>query len=544
MDRHVVAPAQLHLPAGRSAELARLARSLDAVRAGGSAAVLLRGVPGSGRTTVLDAFAALATARGATVLRATGGAHSGPFALLRELFAGCGPETHPAADVPTGPECQLFYRELLRSIRQLSANGPLVIAVDDAQRADAESIRWIEFLLRRTRQAPPYVILGVSVTLGFDRVADGTGEGALADLLAQGYWDRLDLGPLDSGAVRELVARTLGEESDETYLRHCLRLTMGRPELLTRTLRRLGPGRADRDGDLRRLAAAAGAAATQLALSELAAQPAPVQSTARALALLGGQDRDLLAALTELTLPQVDAALAALAGLGLLTDDHTAFALDGFREAALRAPGGLAELPGWRNRAARLLGEAGAGATEIAALAEPSPRDGNAADSVGDPSADAEPVHGDEESALTTERKPRLNAAPLPSGPARSGPDEPPSIRGDATGSAPAPEESAPYLGIAPQLRPSGPRARQHPDGPPLNGPDRRSPDSPRSGRRSGGPHPERMRRPRVPGNRRRPAGSSTDNRRPADRPSDGGRRITPPRGSQPSRIGRPARPG
>jgi hypothetical protein len=388
------------------------------------------------------------------------------------------------------------------------------------------------------------------MTLGLNGATGGTGDAAcaLADLLAQGHWDRLDLGPLDSAAVRELAARRLGEGSDETYLHYCLRLTMGRPELLTRTLQRLGPGREDRDGDLRRLTAAAGAAATELALTELAAQPAPVRDTARALALLGGQDRDLLAALTELTLPQVDAALAALAGLGLLTDDRTAFALDGFRDAALRAPGDTAELREWRARAARLLGEAGAGATEIAAVAEPSPADRSTAGAGADPTADAEPVHGDEESALTTEaeRNPGLDAAPLPPGPAHGGPADPPGITGGATGSAPAPDEPTAHPGADPRHRSPGPRARQRPDDPPLNGPDRRFPDSPCSGRRSGRPLPERMRRPRVPGNRRRPAGSATDNRRPADRPSGRGRgrRTTPPRASQPSRTGRAVRPG
>jgi AAA ATPase domain len=70
---------------GREAELARVERALDTVRAGGSDVLVLRGQPGIGKTALLRA--AIDGADGMTVLRARGleGEADLPFAGLAEL---------------------------------------------------------------------------------------------------------------------------------------------------------------------------------------------------------------------------------------------------------------------------------------------------------------------------------------------------------------------------------------------------------------------------------------------------------------------------
>ncbi|MGF1431356.1 AAA family ATPase [Kitasatospora sp. LaBMicrA B282] len=373
MDSRVVPSSQGNPVLGRAAELAVLDRAAEAAR-DGLHLLVLRGAPGMGRTALLDAFATSPSCRAATVLRATG-ARQAAFGVVRELFGVVeGVEGSVAAGGVAAQRRHAVHQELYRRLRQSAQRGPVVVTVDDAELADPESLHWLAFLLRRAAELPLLVVLSLGCgesagpeTAGAVSTEVASAAGAvLADLFAEQEWRSLELGPLGPDAVRELLAERLGRGVADGAVDACLELTGGRPRLLVDTVERLAAGTES-------VARAADDSAADFARAALAVVPAAVRDTARAVAVLGGVQREIVGGLAELSLCQVEAALDALAGLGLLsgTGEGDGFALPGFRAAALRALGGRGGAGvGWQARATRLLADAGATAEEIAQLAE------------------------------------------------------------------------------------------------------------------------------------------------------------------------------
>ena len=148
---------------GRSAECRALDRLLESARAGQSAALVLRGEAGVGKTALLDYAAERASgcrlARVAGVESETGFA----FAGLMQLLRGAGPgrdEQLPAPQrdalgrafgVIDGPAPETFLVSLaaLNLLCQVSEERPLVCVVDDAQWLDGESASALSFVARR-----------------------------------------------------------------------------------------------------------------------------------------------------------------------------------------------------------------------------------------------------------------------------------------------------------------------------------------------------------------------------------------------------------
>jgi hypothetical protein len=152
---------------GRDQELVSIREVLQQTLAGQGKAVLVHGTTGVGRTALLDQVAREAQLAGATVLRAQGGAQVGPFAVALSLTRAAlavQPEIARAAGVSdsllpelsgeqrefrprlvrTPAELADFHARKLSAIQgclsELSRDQPLVILVDDLQRADAESV--------------------------------------------------------------------------------------------------------------------------------------------------------------------------------------------------------------------------------------------------------------------------------------------------------------------------------------------------------------------------------------------------------------------
>src|SRR5919108_4137432 len=139
---------------GRHVECAWLESLIDKTRAGGGDAVLLRGVPGAGKSALLD-FAA-ARAEDLTVLRAGGipGEAEVAFAGVLEVLR---PVLHRLPDLP-GPQRDALGAALglvpasverdrflvgaatLGLLLLASLDGPVLACVDDAHWLDAPSL--------------------------------------------------------------------------------------------------------------------------------------------------------------------------------------------------------------------------------------------------------------------------------------------------------------------------------------------------------------------------------------------------------------------
>ncbi|HXC24212.1 MAG TPA: AAA family ATPase, partial [Solirubrobacteraceae bacterium] len=161
---------------GRSAERAQLEELLDAV-ASGTVGCILEGTAGIGKTTLWRDVVESARKRGYRVLEAD---PSEPESML--AFSGLGDlferipdealETLPQAQAdalkaalflgesPEGsPNQQALPRAILGVLRELSTDGPVVVAIDDEQWLDPATARVLAFALCRLRQEPIAVLL-------------------------------------------------------------------------------------------------------------------------------------------------------------------------------------------------------------------------------------------------------------------------------------------------------------------------------------------------------------------------------------------------
>ena len=180
---------------GRRGELVALGEFLEAVPAGGSA-VLFEGDAGIGKTVLWQEGARLAREGGLRVLRAraTQSELRTAFATVADLFAPVLEETLPrlvpvqrrALEVaflirePDGPppEGRLLAAALLSIVRILVEDGPLLVAVDDAQWVDASSAEILRFVFRRLEAERVGVLATVrgrpaEAPLGLDRAFAG-----------------------------------------------------------------------------------------------------------------------------------------------------------------------------------------------------------------------------------------------------------------------------------------------------------------------------------------------------------------------------------
>ncbi|MEV4616840.1 AAA family ATPase [Kitasatospora sp. NPDC049258] len=175
------------LPAGREPEYRRLYEALEHCEAGHGAVIALHGSVGSGRSELLYAFADVAAERGATVLMGTGSPleRDFPLGLARQLLqsAPLDPEEaataeallargadevarHPGvAEGLDGRLSQPTLEGLFGLVRTLAGRTPVLIAVDDRQDADPQSLEFLLYLVRRTRNAAVLTVLSTRETM-------------------------------------------------------------------------------------------------------------------------------------------------------------------------------------------------------------------------------------------------------------------------------------------------------------------------------------------------------------------------------------------
>ena len=378
------------------------ARVDSALAAGRRALVLIRGGPGTGKTTVLGDALSVVPAH-ATLLRieCTEDSAKQPFWLGRAVVDGLGlsgPGAHdsplltpgsgtikPALwavadrsgrrfsrasrgfDAPVEPvTARLPTTEytVLSGLSRLAANvmaaGPLVLAIDDLQWSDEQSLRWLDYLMRRSRDKP-LVVLATVRTPAPEAVL-----GVAGDHLSADYGLVVTLGPLDRDAVHAMVAAGAGAEPGPAFVDACRVLSGGHRGTLAHLVEAvvetgLAPGddAVDALHEIARTVLEASVAAT------LAGQPEHVHHVVRAVAVLASTDVDLVSALSGVPVRGVRASLEFLRDNHFLSGTGDDFRHEMVRAALLRAaPDG--EVSWMRDRAARLLNDAGLPAEVVA----------------------------------------------------------------------------------------------------------------------------------------------------------------------------------
>jgi DNA-binding CsgD family transcriptional regulator len=152
---------------GRQAECGRLAKLVDGVRGGGSAVLVVRGGPGTGKTALLDFTAGLAT--DLRVVRAAGtepetelafgGLHRLCGTMLDLLGRLPGPQRE-ALEIAfgmragAGPDRFLVGLAVLGLLAESAADRPLICVIDEAHWLDPPSRQALGFVARRLTTEP------------------------------------------------------------------------------------------------------------------------------------------------------------------------------------------------------------------------------------------------------------------------------------------------------------------------------------------------------------------------------------------------------
>jgi DNA-binding CsgD family transcriptional regulator len=337
--RRVATPDGRLLERGR--ELEQAAAELDAAAAGSGRVLVIEGQAGIGKTSLLGEVARLADEHGFDIFSACGMELERDYAygVVRQLFeyrvhrlepiararlfrgaAGLAESLLLRAEPPAHgpgetPEDRMFavLHGLYWFCAELSERRPVLLAIDDADRADQASLRFVAHL------APRLEGLGVVVAIAH-RPAEPGAHAQLLDDVEQHAAVRLCPRPLSSDGSAALVRGRLGDGDDELYAA-CHGATQGNPFLL---------------GELCATMEAEGLAPTSAAapiverlgprniahssLTRIGRVSPEARQLVQAAALLGpGAELRQAAALAELDLTQAAALADSLVELGVLS---------------------------------------------------------------------------------------------------------------------------------------------------------------------------------------------------------------------------------
>jgi DNA-binding SARP family transcriptional activator len=259
---------------GRAGEWATALGTWRDAAAGRARLLLVSGEPGVGKTRLLDELARSVPAAGGRVARArayeTGGrlpwgpvidwlrghALAAPVAALDPAWRGelarlvpeLGAEVAPAPGgdaplfaLPGGDALQ--RRRLLDAVgRALTVGGPLLLALDDLQWCDEDTIDAVGFVLHTFPEAPVLV----AATLRDHEVDPAHPAVRLVDELDRdGVVARVPLARLDAACTAELAHRLTGADVDGPAAQRLFAATDGNPLFVVEAVRAGFDGRAD-----------------------------------------------------------------------------------------------------------------------------------------------------------------------------------------------------------------------------------------------------------------------------------------------------------
>jgi DNA-binding CsgD family transcriptional regulator len=210
---------------GRRSECQTLDTLLDAVRAGESRVLVVRGEAGVGKTALLDYMMEQATGCHVARAAAVGSEMELPFAGLHQL---CAPMLDRLDRLPAGqrealatafglrpgdaPDRVLIGLAVLSVVSEVAEERPLVCLIDDAQWLDEASASALAFLARRLMAESVALVFAVrepSAEQDLAGLPELVVEG-LADNDARALLDSALGGPLDERVRDQIVAETRG----------------------------------------------------------------------------------------------------------------------------------------------------------------------------------------------------------------------------------------------------------------------------------------------------------------------------------------------
>jgi DNA-binding CsgD family transcriptional regulator len=298
----------------REAESDGLNRHLAGARAGDGGVIYVEGPAGAGKSRLLAFAADSARDEGMLVLKAT--AHelerNYPFGIATRLLEESslaaeadgraqlldgsarsahrwlirtGDDDRPVAQDDGGFAVIHGLYALVRAVTRPAAAGEtgraVALVVDDVNRADDPSLRWLAYLSSRITELPVAIVLSARTGEPSTNLLAST---ALREAAGAGV---LRPGELSADAVDKIVEAELPGAGDALW-QSCAQATGGNPFLLTELLaelRRVGPAEATRLAD--RLDSVAPESITRSVRSQLETLGAPAAQVAFAVAVLG-----------------------------------------------------------------------------------------------------------------------------------------------------------------------------------------------------------------------------------------------------------------
>ncbi|MEM8882751.1 MAG: tetratricopeptide repeat protein [Planctomycetota bacterium] len=247
--------------AGRAAEMERLHAAYERATGGKATAVSLRGAAGIGKTRLAHDFMEELVAPEGPVLLAGRCPDSGALAYhpfreaLRHYFGGRDQAHERVAALLPDQErsaqnllsclfdegADFVVDEVIPAVttivRKLAADRPVVVLLEDLQRADGETLTLLEHLLRTLDTEPVLV----AVTARDEDVEPGSDvEEALANLAQREGAQAIELGPLDEEAGDALLTELLVHGRTVRALAYpVLRTSGGNPRFLLEVLAHL-----------------------------------------------------------------------------------------------------------------------------------------------------------------------------------------------------------------------------------------------------------------------------------------------------------------
>ena len=232
---------------GRAPEIATLCSALGRAKRGRGSVVLVHGVPGAGKSRLLDEFARRASSDGALVLQGSCLRMGEVPALwpwtqalrgLRRAFPAVASPDLLAGEPATGAErASPTCTEVTQVLERVARQRTVVISIDDAEEADAASLL-LTALVARTlgRQRIVLVVAYRDVPSALRRLAP-----TLRELLRAPVVERVRVDGLDRAGVAALSEQILARPIAEPLVAHLHDWTEGNPLLLVEVLRSLDP---------------------------------------------------------------------------------------------------------------------------------------------------------------------------------------------------------------------------------------------------------------------------------------------------------------
>ena len=404
----------------RDHELAALSRAVADLRAGTGGTVLIEGSAGIGKTRLLVEAGRFATNAGLRVMtaRASELERTFGFGTVRQLFepslidparratllggaaAGARGVFDGVDDDRVDGSFAVLHGLYWLTIN-LTAEGPVLLAIDDVQWSDGASLRFLAYLVKRIEGLP--ILLALTLRTGERRSDD-----ALLDEMLLEPFDTVLRPQALSATAAGAVVRSRLSEADDAFVQTCHRTTSGNPLLLRQLVRALESEGVPPDVVHADTVRAVGSrAVASLVMLRLRRMPATVIEVVRAVALIG-QDADLpaISALAQLPEENVAEALDLLSRNEILADTRPLRFVHPLVQDAVYRDLTSAECALRHERAARILQERGASTERIAANLLLAPARGDPATvAVLQAAARAASARGASDSAITFLRR-------------------------------------------------------------------------------------------------------------------------------------------